>query len=420
MNSVSSVQEVASRSIALRRSIVAMVAILLGVLLQCGIAWELRANINAGYPDFRNFYTAGKIVAAGQGDLLYDRALQAKVQKTFVAPSIRGDFNFLPYIHPPFEAIAYGLLARMPYATAFWTLWVCNLLLAYACVLILRPQIPYLHEAFGLVLLGTSLFKPLMTAAIQGQDSILMLFLVIACYLGLVHRRPGLAGIALGFACFKPQQCLLFLLLVLVISERRWRVLAGFAGSAASLVVAAAVGVSWKATVGYPAAVRVFTSLYDEVKDGARSMPNVRGLTLSLLQGRVPHQTITAVIAVISTAILLATIWILYRSSHAELPLRFAALVTCVLVVSFYGYSHDFTPLLLPILLVWNFLAREGLGTPQRKLIGASLFVLICGGLASILLPQVLGCLCLLLLGLIGWELYQAPSQQMRSPVPAL
>lgn len=380
---------------------------MLGVLLQFGAAWLLKENIKAGFSDFRNFYTAGKIVNEGKGDQLYDRSLQAQVQNTFVAPSLRGASHFLAFIHPPFEAIAYGLLARMPYVTAFWTLWACNLLLAYASLLILRAQIPFLHPLFGLVILAMALFMPLLTAEIQGQDSILTLLLVIACYLSLVRGRPLLAGFFLGMACFKPQQALLMLLLVMITTPGRWRTFAGFAASCSSLVAASALVVGWKATIGYPHAVKVFTSLYDEVNDHPNAMPNVRGLTLSLLQGRVSHQWIMIVIEAMSAIILILTVWILYSRRHTELQIRFSVLVSCVLLIGFYEYSHDFTPLLLPILLIWNFLAREGLRSWSRKVLAACLVVLVCGGLLSILLPQVLGCLVLLVWALLWRELYR-------------
>jgi hypothetical protein len=357
-------------------------------------------------------------VDEGKGDHLYDRSLQASVQKTFVAPSLQNDFNFLAYIHPPFEAMVYGLLALMPYPTAFWTFWVCNLLLAYASVLILRPQMPFLYEGFGLAFLAMALFKPLLTAEIQGQDSIVMLFLVIACYLGLVHDRPLLAGFSLGLACCKPQQALLLLLLVMITSTQRWRIFAGFMAACASLAAVSVLTVGWKATVGYPHAVKVFASLYDEVNDHPNTMPNVRGLTLSVLQGRVSHQSLMAIVEIVSAIALIVTVWILRSRRHAEIQIRFSVLVSCVLLIAFYGYSHDFTPLLLPVLLMWNFLAREGLNSFHRKLLAGCLAVLVCGGLLSILSSQVLGCMVLLFWALLWMELYRVgpvPSSEIRA-----
>jgi hypothetical protein len=414
----SSISISSPRSGAVRRVIITAIALLVGVLLQIGTAWMLKANIDAGFSDFRNFYTAGKIVDQGQGDRLYDRSLQAEVQRTFVAPSLRGDANFLPFIHPPFEVLVYAPLARLPYATAFWILWGCNLLFAYIAVFLIQPQIPILHESFGLVLLALALFKPLLTAEIQGQDSIWMFLLIVLCYLGLVHGRPLLSGFALGLACCKPQQGLLLLLLVLIITSKRWRFVAGSAAAFASLLLASLLAVGWKATIGYPHAVKVFTSLYDEINDHPDAMPNIRGLTLSLLQGRVSHQIITDVIAIISAIILILTIWMLWSRRHSELPIRFALLVTCVLLTGFYEYSHDFTLLLLPVLLIWNVLAREGLHSWDRKILAGSIGLLILGGVVSILLPLVLGCTVLLVWGVLWVQLYRIHLEPDLMPAP--
>jgi hypothetical protein len=177
--------------------------------------------------------------------------------------------------------------------------------------------------------------------------------------------------------------------------------------------------VGWKATIGYPHAVKVFTSHYDEVNDHANAMPNVRGLTLSLLQGRVSHQWIMGVIEVMSAIILILTVWILYSRRHAEFQIRFSVLVSCVLLIGFYEYSHDFTTLLLPILLIWNFLAREGLRSWSRRVLAACLIVLVCGGLLSILPPQVLGCLVLLVWALLWMVLYRVGPDSISALAPA-
>jgi alpha-1,2-mannosyltransferase len=418
LNSVSSVPTLSARSIATPRFIITAASIVLGLLLQSGTAWLLKANINAGFSDFRNFYTAGKIVNEGKSDRLYDASLQEQVQKTFVAPSLQHDFNYLPYIHPPFEAIAFGLFARMSYPTAFWAFWVCNLLLTCICLLVLHPHITHLHQAFGLVILAAALFKPLLTSEIQGQDSILMLLLVIGCYLALIRERPLIAGVFVGVACFKPQQALILLLLVMMVSAARVHTFTGFIGACASLVAASVVALGWKVTVGYPHAVKVFTALYDSGNYHPEEMPNVRGLTISMLQGHVSHQVLTAVMGFISAVVFGLTVWILSRRKHAAIQIRFSVLVMCVLLVAYYGYSHDFTPLLLPVLLIWDFLAREGMSSWTRKTVAAGLVVLVCGGFFSMLAPQLLGCVVLLVWALLWVEMYRSGSSPV-SEIPA-
>ena len=407
MNSVVSIQIPSSRGQAIGRSILLGVAVLLSLYLQFGIAWQFRQNINEGSPDFRNLYTAGKIVDSGHADQLYDRALQERVQKSLFGASVQGDFNFLPYIHPPVEAIAHALLALLPYFAAFWTLWVCNVLVAYISVLILRSQVPNLHKAFGLLIIAMSMFKPLLTAEMQGQDSIVILLLFIACFVSLARERYLLAGVAIGLACCKPQQALLLLLLVLILIPRsRWRLLLAFGFTCLSMIVVSAATVGVKATLGFPRAVRVFSALYDDTKDRARVMPNIRGLMLSLLDSRLSHHSIVLVIQIVSGAVLVSTIWALRRKTQSDIGLRFALAVTCVVLVAFYGYIHDFTPLVLPLILVRNFLTGVGIKTWNQRLLAASVLILLCGGVLSILLPQVLACITILFFVLLYRELY--------------
>jgi hypothetical protein len=88
--------------------------------------------------DFSAFYMGGKIVASGNGGNLYDLATQARVEGAY---TVRSDSaSFLPYNHAPFEAVLLAPLAVFPYSTACWIWWVCNLLLGYLVLFLLRPQ----------------------------------------------------------------------------------------------------------------------------------------------------------------------------------------------------------------------------------------------------------------------------------------
>jgi hypothetical protein len=112
------------------------------------------------------------------------------------------------------------------------------------------------------------------------------------------------------------------------------------------------------------------------------------------------------VIQIISGVVLISTIWVLHRNAESDMGLRFALAVTCVVLVAYYGYAHDFTPLLLPLLLVWNFLAGEGVNTWNRRLLAACVLILICGGVLSVLAPPVLGGVTILFFVLLCRELY--------------
>src|SRR5579872_3501166 len=65
-----------------------------------------------GSPDFRIFYTAGLIFSREQGYELYDNNLQWQTQREFVQDSAK-KAAFLPYNHPPFEALLFIPLAHL-------------------------------------------------------------------------------------------------------------------------------------------------------------------------------------------------------------------------------------------------------------------------------------------------------------------
>lgn len=60
----------------IRQRLPIVFAVLVGLLFPCGVAWLLRAQIERGDTDFSAFYTAGKMVAAGEGGRLYDSPAQ--------------------------------------------------------------------------------------------------------------------------------------------------------------------------------------------------------------------------------------------------------------------------------------------------------------------------------------------------------
>ena len=65
--------------------------------------------------DYIGFYAAATILNTAAPDRLYDFALQDEIYHT-VLPS---DEGHLPFFHPPFVALAFRPLARLPYAWSF-------------------------------------------------------------------------------------------------------------------------------------------------------------------------------------------------------------------------------------------------------------------------------------------------------------
>ena len=379
-----------------------LLAVIGAILIQLAPLWLIREQLRSGSSDFSAYYSAGRILDAGQGTRLYDPDLQREAQRIFSQKF--GRPPLLPFNHPPFEALIFAPLALLPYAGA-WLLWVgCNLAIWIATMFLLRPYMPSLAGHFDMALLAASLFVPLQIAVAQGQDSILVLFFFALCLLSLLRNRLWLAGSALGLAMMKPQLALAAVLVLALAHERRLRLLAGFFSTCLALGLLSVAVAGWRATVTYPAVLVHYVPETPGVI-APSSMPNLRGLFVATLGERVPHPLIYAMVA-LASLLLLGLAVLAWRSSRRNLSLCFALLTTMAVLVAFHGNVHDSALLLLPALLVSDYLLRSGVNTPSRMFLTATVAMLL--GL-PFFTPnrQILCCVTLGLFAAIGYELFQ-------------
>lgn len=185
--------------------------------------------------DFAMFYVAGRMVADGQIDQLYDLAAQqAKLQQIF--PTIASDFA-LPYRYPPWVAWLMSPLARLPYPAAFG-LFAGLSLLAWlgGCQRLLRNWRGAGGVTAGVVLLALAGWPVALETWIGGQASLLACCLLV-CVLELLRaNRPVWAGAVLATLTYKPNLLCLVMLGLLILRPRMlmgWlpTVLAGWVGT---------------------------------------------------------------------------------------------------------------------------------------------------------------------------------------------
>jgi hypothetical protein len=206
---------------------------------------------------------------------------------------------------------------------------------------------------------------------------------------------------------FKPQLVLPVLLVLALAHEQRRRLLSGFLLTCLALGVLSLAVVGWHALLAYPAVLLHYVPENPGIIAPA-SMPNLRGLFYVLLSQRIPLRLLNWSVAAISAGLLAGTAvaWRVAGGRRDLFPLKMALVVTATVLVSFHGNVHDSAVLVLPILLVCNWLTRMGVNTWSRVLLA----VLIAG---LLLLPmisanrQVLGCITLALLVATGCELLQ-------------
>ena len=147
---------------------------------------------------------------------------------------------------------------------------------------LLRPRLPSLNNLLpALPLLAMFAFFPVAMALLQGQDSILLLFLYGLAFSALATGRAFVAGVCLGLALFKFQLVLPFVVVLLV--RRQWKAVAGFSLTAFVLLLVSAAVVGWSGVMAYPGFVLRLDSQRRSSGIDPRDMPNLRGLVAGSL-----------------------------------------------------------------------------------------------------------------------------------------
>ena len=142
--------------------------------------------------DFAGFYSAATLLETAPPERLYDFSLQDAIYHTLLPD----DPAHLPYLHPPFVALAFRPLARLPYARAFgiWLLLSGGLYLAGVALTL--AVVRSLSRADVVLVLVTALsFEPfIMECWMGGQLSAFGFCCVALALYCLENGRPVAGG----------------------------------------------------------------------------------------------------------------------------------------------------------------------------------------------------------------------------------
>ena len=319
------------------------------VIVEAGVAWNLRGIVAAGYPDFTAFYTAGKMVRQGLGSHLYDPVEQWRVQQQF-AKDVAIRQEPLPYLRLPFEAPLFLPLAFLPYSAAYVLWFLLNLGVVVGVSLFLRRRLASPHEipAWLLVLVALA-FVPVFLTLLQGQDSILVLLFYSLAFVALREGADFRAGCWLGLGLIKPHLVLPFVAIMFLRGRRKLG--AGFVAVAAVLFTASVTVVGWSEFLRYPGYLWQLEQHTERGLVQPRDNPNLRGLVEGF--GSASPQVITGVIAILSVGLM---VWVGVRAKNAAAgrttDLIFCQAVLASLLVSYHSFAYDLSLLLLPIFLL--------------------------------------------------------------------
>ena len=315
------------------------------VLLFSAVVWTARGQ-NVEKTDFSLTYVGATLVHHGMGHHLYDLSLQKQLRDSLFRRPVPLFFE-----HPPFEALLLSPLAGYPYRTAYLVWGLMNATAWLALIFFLRPHLLWPHEGVLYIFMWL-LFAPLWVALYQGQSSLLLLSAYALTFAMLKRKKELAAGVALGFGLLKLQFVLPFVVIFLI--RKRWRFLAGFAGCALVLAFVSIVAVGWKGSMDYIRFLLAIGNNPQNISFGSGvDMPTIHGFVFATVGRNISGTELNTIVAVLSVALLawVTTQWN-RRQESASFDLMFAAAVAASLLSGSHMFTHDFSPLILPMLLV--------------------------------------------------------------------
>lgn len=398
----------------------------------------IRGSAQRGPVDFISTLTGALIIRDGDGPRLYDLTKQRDAQNRIFdgyRPPL-STAEILPYNHLPFEALLIAPFMGLPYPIVFalWTL-LCGIAIGMSLGM-LDGALPVPRPVGWVLSMAACSYLPLIRGLMLGQNSPLALLGLCGLYVSLRRGQYGWAGVSLALVALKPQ--ILPVVLLALVLQRYWRVLAVFAGVMVVLSLAAApvLGIGW---IWQYAQLLVGVAGWGST--GAIDpgiMHNWRGFLTNLLGGQTPG-LVTPLFVLLSLLSVGLVVWVWLRSRlvdaegegegegeadkivgwHAYLPQRdllWALTGIVAVLTSLHLNPHDLTLLIFP---AWIIGAYATTGQWSKTVSRAWLVILSIGyalGLLTltntreVVIPSVL--LMAAAMGLLVWQLVDRHSQE--------
>ncbi|PFH28577.1 uncharacterized protein DUF2029 [Burkholderia sp. JKS000303] len=300
--------------------------------------------------DFRVFWSASFVSLHGGATAAFDLPRLFAAEATLL-PGIPPEQIAAPWVYPPtFQLLVYPL-ALLPYAASY-ALFVCvslaSALIACTPVMKNRP-LPWI------TLLA---FPGLWVTTAGGQNSLLTLAFAAGA-LGLLERRPIVAGICAGMLAIKPQLAVLFPLLFLC--GGHFRALGAMAATAVLFCTASALAFGLPLWVEFFHSLSWFSHLVLANNAGGiwNAMPTLFAVSRRLGAGQTVAFAIQAAVA-IPAVVATSVLWI--RRKHADLCS--AAAIVATLLTQPYLVYYDLAWLLLAILYLCEHGRKTGTAGP--------------------------------------------------------
>ncbi len=354
------------------------------------LAWRLLPSLRNGYQDFTIYYTGARLLLERKSADLYNLDAQYQVQRQFTHVPIRHEA--LPYNHPPFEALLFVPLARLNYWPAY-LLWTAINLTMLATALWMLRLLSAIRQLSTLMLgLGSIAFFPLAIGLIQGQDTVLLLLLLVLGLIALQRGADSAAGACFAAGLFRPH---MVLPLVLLLLSKRPRLLLGF------VPVALGLAALWVALTGWGGPVAYVRFVLATERSGAggfgvQAVPNLRGIVYTVFQGH-PGYALPGLLTLLLSVTLFAFAWHRIHRGNDAVIHSFCLAAAVAVLVSFHALAHDAT-ILLPLAL---FLLGAEMFTEPQKARGTRVLLLIVLFLAPLYIGLLFRANSFFLFGLV-------------------
>lgn len=312
--------------------------------------------------DFMAFYIGGTIILDGQGEHLYEPALQQETQNSVLKGEPVDGFSY--YINPASVAVAYSLLARLPYTWAFYLHTFMMLAFLLAGVWILRTHLARDSLHWLTIAFLAACWLPMTHAMTGGQNASLCFLLLSVAYVASVAKKQWLAGLALGLLLFKPQYAVPVLGLLLLRKQFVTLGVAAVLGCGHYVIGALACGWDWPAKMadklgGYYRAA-------EDATNGATHMSFMEVLDYSIIQPLGGDGGLGTVLHVLGYAVLAGfVVYLMWVWRHADLrkgdfALYWALVTAATPLLSLHAQYYDGALLALPILLILVYCQQHG------------------------------------------------------------
>ena len=301
--------------------------------------------------DFVYFYGIGQLANEHSAAKLYDYASQLKIFNE-IEPLRDGVWGPSPY--PPFVALFFAPIARLPFRVAY-LLWfgISLALFLFGIRAAVKGTFPKERLKGSLAFCFALAYPPfLMNTLMNGQLASVAVFCV-GLAIALERRsKPILSGLALSVLTYKPT--LLILLLPMLLLTRRFKALVGFVTGAAILVLVSTAFMGVQVWPVYTDFLRRFSKLS---QTGGRSallrwqFVDLNSLSYAVLGGRSRAGLIFLLGVTTIVAVWLATL--LLKAPASSKPVQsmiWATVLTWTLVLNIYVPMYD--SVLLTIALI--------------------------------------------------------------------